>query len=167
MAESWTSRITRWGFNWWPCYRGTGGRVSYIADDWREVRVRLPLSFGTRNYVGTIFGGSMCGAVDPIYMVMLIQILGPAYSVWDKSASIRFLQPGRETLYAVFHITDAELAAIHESLDTTGRAERTYDVHLVSATGVTHAAYRKVISIRRRVPLTPVTVRAASPSAAG
>ena len=167
MAESWTSRITRWGFNWFPCYRGTGGRVTYIAADWREVRVRVPLSFGTRNYVGTIFGGSMYGAVDPIYMVMLIKILGPGYSVWDKSASIRFVHPGRETLYATFQIDDAELAAIHEALDVSGRAERTYDVLLVNAAGVTHAAYRKVISIRRRAPLTPVTVRAASPSVAG
>jgi hypothetical protein len=109
----------------------------------------------------------MYGAVDPIYMVMLIQILGPGYSVWDKSASIRFLQPGRETLYSVFRIDDAELAAIHEAIDTTGRAERTYDVQLASAAGVLHASYRKVISIRRRVPLTPVTVREASPTVAG
>ncbi len=167
MAESWRTTLVRLGFNWWPCYRGSGGRVTYIAADWREVRVRVPLSLGTRNYVGTIFGGSMCGAVDPIHMIMLIQILGPSYSVWDKSASIRFLHPGRDTLHATFQISDAELAAIHEALDTTGRAERTYDVDLVNRAGVVHATYRKVISIRRRTPLTPVRLRAASPYAAG
>jgi acyl-coenzyme A thioesterase PaaI-like protein len=167
MPESWTSRITRWGFNAWPCYRGTGGRLTYVAADWREVRVRVPLSFGTRNYVGTIFGGSIYGAVDPIHMVMLIRILGPAYSVWDKSASVRFLRPGRETLYATFRIDDAELAAIHEALDATGRAVRTYDVDLVSAAGLLHAQVEKVVSIRRRVPLTPATVRNADPLATG
>jgi len=26
----------RWGFNLWPCYRGTGARVTFIAGDWRE-----------------------------------------------------------------------------------------------------------------------------------
>lgn len=42
-----------------------------------EVRIRLPLSRRTRNYVGTIFGGSLYGALDPIYMIMLIKALGP------------------------------------------------------------------------------------------
>ena len=48
-----------------------------LADDFREVRVKLPLSLRTRNAVGTIFGGSLYGAVDPIYMIMLMRLLGP------------------------------------------------------------------------------------------
>ena len=90
MSESRSSRWLRWRFNLFPAYRGVGARVEYIASDFREVRVRLPLSWRTRNYVGTIFGGSLYGAVDPIYMIMLIHLLGREYIVWDKSASIRF-----------------------------------------------------------------------------
>ena len=96
MPESWQTRFARWAFNWFPAYRGTGAPVTYIAADWREVRIRLPLNWRTRNYVGTIFGGSLYGAVDPIYMIMLIKALGPDYIVWDKAATIRFLRPGRE-----------------------------------------------------------------------
>ena len=62
-----------------------------------EVRVKIPLNWKTRNGVGTIFGGSLYAAVDPIYMTMLIKLLGPDYLVWDKSAAIRFLKPGRGT----------------------------------------------------------------------
>ena len=98
MPESWRSRLQRWGFNLFPAWRGTGARVTYVADDWREVRVRLPLSWRTRNYVGTIFGGSLYGAADPIYMIMLIKVLGPGYVVWDKAATIRFRKPGTATL---------------------------------------------------------------------
>ena len=47
----------------WPCMRGMGGRVTYIAPDWSEIRVRLRLKLRTRNYVGTIFGGSLYGSV--------------------------------------------------------------------------------------------------------
>ena len=54
MSESWQTRLRRWGFNFFPAYRGTGARITYIAADWREVRIRLPLSWRTRNYVGTI-----------------------------------------------------------------------------------------------------------------
>src|SRR6516162_5291913 len=102
MAESLQSRIQRWGFNWFPAFRGMGGRITYLASDWRELRLQIPLARRTRNYVGTIYGGSMYGAVDPIYMVMLIKVLGSEYIVWDKSASIRFKKPGRSTLYAEF-----------------------------------------------------------------
>ena len=96
MPETWRTRLSRWGFNWFPAYRGTGGRVAYIAGDWSEVHVHVPLSWRTRNYVGPIFGGSMYGAIDPVYMLMLIKILGPEYVVWDKAATIRFRRPGRE-----------------------------------------------------------------------
>ena len=98
MPESWITKLTRWGFNFFPAYRGTGARITYIASDWREVRIKVPLNWRTRNIVGTIFGGSMYGAIDPIYMVMLIKILGPEYIVWDKAAAIRFKRPGKSTL---------------------------------------------------------------------
>ena len=63
MPESFKSRVARWKFNWFPAYRGTGCRVTYIADDFREIRVKVPLNWRTRNYVGTIYGGSMYGAI--------------------------------------------------------------------------------------------------------
>lgn len=59
MTESLRTRIERFGFNFFPAYRRTGARITYIRADWREVRIRLPLNWRTRNYVGTIFGGSM------------------------------------------------------------------------------------------------------------
>jgi hypothetical protein len=76
MPESLKTRFLRWRFNFFPAYRGTGARLTYIADDFHEIRTKLPLNWRTRNYVGTTFGGSLYGAVDPLYMVMLIKILG-------------------------------------------------------------------------------------------
>src|SRR5215470_15352934 len=73
-----SNKLRCWGFYWFACYRGTGGRATYIAPDWSEVHVEVPLSWRTRNYVGTIFGGSVYGAVDPIYRIMLIRSGGPA-----------------------------------------------------------------------------------------
>jgi len=93
VAESWKTRLSRWRFNWFPAYRSTGARIEYIAADWQEIRIRLPLNWRTRNYVGTIFGGSMYAALDPIYMIMLIKLLGARYEVWDKAATIRFAGP--------------------------------------------------------------------------
>ena len=89
MPESFATKIDRLKFNFFPAYRGTGARVVYIADDYREIRVKIPLSRRTKNYVGTIYGGSMYGGIDPIYMLMLIKNLGRNYIVWDKAAAIR------------------------------------------------------------------------------
>ena len=86
MPESWQSRWMRWKWAFFPPWRGTGARVAYISSDFQEVRVELPLSWRTRNYVGTIFGGSLYGAVDPVYMIQLMSILGRGYVVWDKAA---------------------------------------------------------------------------------
>ena len=149
MAESWRTRLTRWRFNWFPAYRGTGAWVMYIASDWREVRIKLPLNIQTYNYVGTIFGGSMYAAVDPFYMIMLIRNLGKGYVVWDKAASIRFKKPGRTTLYARFTLNEAELVAIRAALEQARSIDRTYRVELTDAQGVVCAEIEKVIYIRR------------------
>lgn len=149
MAESWRTRLTRWAFNVYPVYRGTGAWVTHIASDWREVRVKLPRNIQTYNYVGTIFGGSMYASVDPFYMIMLIQNLGKAYVVWDKAATIRFRKPGRSTLYARFTLDEAELEAIRAALTQSRSVDRVYRVDLVDAAGVVHAEIEKVIYIRR------------------
>lgn len=150
MPETIGSRFQRWYFNFFPAYRRTGARITYVAADFREVRVRLPLNRRTRNYVGTIFGGSLYGAVDPIYMVMLIKNLGPEYQVWDKAATIRFRKPGRGTLYARFVLDERELDDIRTALASEPATERVYDVDLTDDIGVVHASVRKTIHIRRR-----------------
>ena len=152
MSESFRTRLTRWGFNLWPCIRGTGARVTFIASDWSEMRVRLPLSWRTRNYVGTIFGGSLYASVDPFYMLMLMQRLGAAYVVWDKAASVRFRKPGRSTLQATFRLDEPELAEIRRLLLEHPKVDRTYLVQLVDEKGVMHAEVEKVIHISLRQP---------------
>jgi hypothetical protein len=124
--------------------------VTYIAGDFREVRIKLPLSWRTRNYVGTIFGGSLYGSVDPMYMIMLIHVLGPDYVVWDKAASIRFRRPGRTTLFATFLLEDAEIDEIRNRTANGDPVDRTYNVSLVDAEGVVHASVEKVIYIKRK-----------------
>jgi hypothetical protein len=150
MPESLQSKIMRLKFLAFPCYVGTGARVTYIAGDYKEVRVRLPLSWRTRNYVGTIYGGSMYGAVDPIFMLMLMKILGPEYIVWDKAASIRFKKPGRGTLYARFTIDDAEIAAIHEGLGSEKSLDRVYQLQICDKAGEVHAIVEKTVYIRKK-----------------
>lgn len=150
MNASLANKLRCWSFYRFGCYRGTGGRLRYIAPDWREIRVEIPLSWRTRNYVGTIFGGSMYGAVDPLYMIMLIRCLGPDYLVWDKAANIRFQKPGRSRLRATCLISEEELATIRDSLLRQRSIDRNYVIELVDKSGEVCASVEKTIYVRRK-----------------
>jgi acyl-coenzyme A thioesterase PaaI-like protein len=150
LLASITNRLRCWSFYFFACYRGTGARLRYIAPDWSEIRLDLPLSWRTRNYLGTIFGGSIYAAVDPIYMLMLIRRLGPDFIVWDKAATIQFKKPGRETLRARFAIDDEELATIRAALESERSVDRTYVVELVDGSGTICATVEKLIYVRKR-----------------
>ncbi len=145
--ESLKTKIFRMGMNFFPCYRGTGGRVTFIAADFRRIRIRLPLSWRTRNIVGTIFGGSIYAATDPFYMLMLRMRLGKSYVIWDKAASVQFLRPGRSTLYAEFTLPPGEEAEIRLLLTKQPSVDRTYTVELCDENGVVHAIVQKVVYI--------------------
>jgi len=82
-------------------------------------------------------------------MIMLIKLLGPGYVVWDKSAEIRFLKPGRGTLYATFRIDEEELQTIRKATES-GPVDRTYNVELVDSGSVSHVSVTKTIYVRRK-----------------
>lgn len=150
MLEDLRGWLFRWRLNLFPAYWCTGARITHLSPDFRDVRLRLPLNVRTRNIVGTIFGGSMYAAVDPVYMLMLMENLDPSYEVWDKAATIRFLRPARETLHAGFALDEDELDAIRRAVAEQGRVDRVYEVELATADGTVHAEVEKVVHVRRR-----------------
>jgi acyl-coenzyme A thioesterase PaaI-like protein len=149
MNESFAKKIERFKFNLFPAYRRGGGRIAYISDDYHEIHIKLPLNWATKNYVGTIFGGSMFAAADPIYMVMLIKILGRDYVVWDKSANIRFKRPGKETLFAKFLITPEDVLDIKSQLESTKSIDKVFSIELKNDAGKVHCIVEKTIYISK------------------
>ena len=105
-------KLFKHGFNLSPMYRRSTAKVMEVSEDLLMVRIKLPISYKNRNYVNSIFGGSMFSAVDPIPMVQLINLLDGNYVVWDKSAEIFFKRPAKENLYADFTYTGEELDRI-------------------------------------------------------
>jgi len=105
------------GFNLSPMYRRSTGKIVHVANDLLSVTMKLPISYKNRNYVGSIFGGSMFSAVDPIPMVQLINLLDSEYVVWDKSAEITFKAPAREDLYAEFTYSREELEQLKQTVN--------------------------------------------------
>ena len=110
------STVFKYGFNLSPMYRRSTGRLTYVSDDIQQVDIKIPLSYKNRNYVGSVFGGSLFSATDPIYMIQLLNILDENYVVWDKHASIRFRRPVKQDAYVNFVITDEDLEQIKKDV---------------------------------------------------
>ena len=92
----------------------------------------------------------MYGAIDPIYMLMLIKILGPDYIVWDKAAKIHFKRPGKETLFANFHLSAEEVAEIRRLADIQKSVDRIYNLELVDGQGKVCALIEKTLYIAKK-----------------
>lgn len=118
IAEKFVSKKTiyKYGFNLSPMYKRSTGKVYFVSEDLHKVSIRIKLSYKNSNYVGSIFGGSMLSATDPIFMIQLLNILDDSYVVWDKAACIKFKKPARETCYAEFEFTKEEIENIKRDI---------------------------------------------------
>jgi acyl-coenzyme A thioesterase PaaI-like protein len=144
---SWQPTLLRLGLNWFPAYRATGARIVSVSSDLKKVVVRLPLQRNTKNGAGTLFGGSLYSATDPIYALLLALNLGPEFVVWDKSAAIRYRKPGREALTAEFVLGDDEVASIREEIERNGACDRTFTTRFCDPSGVVHTEVDKTVYI--------------------
>ena len=115
--------LFKYGFNLSPMYKRSTAKIIAVSKDLLQVQIKLPISYKNRNYVNSIYGGSMFSAVDPIPMVQLINLLGDDYVVWDKSAEVFFKRPAKEDLYAEFSYTQSELEEIKNGVAAENEIE--------------------------------------------
>ena len=123
--------VSKFMINHYSPYRGAGITIETIDMDNYHIRVKMPLTRKNRNIVGTHFGGSLYSMVDPFYMLILMHHLGHKYIVWDKSASINFLSPGRSTVYADIQISATEIAEIKQLAENHEPVFRNYTLNIV------------------------------------
>lgn len=145
-----TAEQLKKGIRFYPPYLGAGVRVTHISDDFRIVKVEMPLRFYNRNYVGTHFGGSLYSMCDPFFMLMLINILGDNYIVWDKAATIRFKKPGKGLVKATFEIPEEKIAEIKAAADSQGKVEPQFQVVVTDNDGQIVAEIDKLLYVRRK-----------------
>lgn len=134
----------------YPPFLGAGIKVHHISEDLRTIEVHMPLKFWNKNYVGTHFGGSLYTMCDPFFMLILINNLGPDYIVWDKAATIRFKRPGKGTVKAVFHISEATIDDIRAQAERQGKVEPQFQVFVTDAEGNVIAEVDKLLYVRKK-----------------
>ncbi len=136
--------------NFWPPFLFSGITVLEVAKDFRYAKVRLKKKMLTSNYVGTLFGGSLFAMTDPFYMVMVLKNLGKDYIVWDKRSEIEYVSPGKLTVYADFHLSDAVLEEIKDEVAANGKYLKWFEVDIKTADGTVVAIVKKQIYIRKK-----------------
>ncbi|MEH0021544.1 MAG: DUF4442 domain-containing protein [Desulfobacter sp.] len=146
----WTPGLMKWGIRLYGPYLGAGVRADTIAPDWRYMKISMGLTWFNRNVMGTHFGGSLYSMVDPHLMLMLMQILGNTYLVWDRRAEIDFIRPGTGRVSAEFRITDSDLDTIRENTAGGGKYLHTFDVSVTDEQDNLVAAVKKVIYVRKK-----------------
>jgi len=134
--------------NLWPPFLFSGITVLEVSKEFRYAKVRLRKRSLTSNYVGTLFGGSLFAMTDPFFMIMAMKNLGKKYIVWDKRGEIEFVSPGKETVYATFHLTDEDLEDIKLQVQKSGKYLKWFEVELKTADGSVVARVRKQIYFR-------------------
>ncbi|MGB2128387.1 MAG: DUF4442 domain-containing protein [Flavicella sp.] len=144
------STIYKYGFNWSPMYRRSTAKLVVISDNMHLIKIRLQLNWKNRNYAGSIFGGSMLSATDPIYMIQLVQILGSDYVVWDKAVTARYKKPARGTVYGDFVFTKEEIVKIQKRVSEENEIDITKAVSLVDQEGDTVATFDKTVYIAKK-----------------
>lgn len=141
------AQIFKYGFNLSPMYRRSTARVAEISDNLHYVKVAIPINYKNKNYVGSVFGGSLFSATDPIFMIQLVNILGEKYVVWDKDAYIRFRRPVRENVFAEFIFSEEEIASIKQNVATNGEIDIEKPLNIVNSKGDIFCELKKTIYI--------------------
>ncbi len=134
----------------WPPFLGAGISVKKFSADYRHILVQMKMRFWNRNYVGTHYGGSLYSMTDPFYMLMLIELLGKGYIVWDKSSAIRYKIPAKGTVYAQFELSPEQIEKIRLELEHVTKLEPEFTVAITDKKGDIVAEVKKVLYIAKK-----------------
>lgn len=111
---------------WYPPFLVMRIKVLDLAEDWRSVRIRLPLNTFSRNPGGVMFGGYQASLADPIAAISCARVF-PGYSVWTRALTLDFLRGGATDLELRFDFPLEQEQAIRAELDERGRATPVFE----------------------------------------
>ena len=136
----------------YPPYFGAGVSVKHINEDMTSITVQMKMRFWNRNYVGTHFGGSLYSMCDPWYMFILLEHLGRECVIWDKSAEIDFVSPGKGTMTAVFEIDHQTIEQLREQAQDNQKHLPVFHTCVFDEDGQVVATVKKTLYLRKKRP---------------
>lgn len=121
-------------------------RVLELDDDWRRLRLLLPLA-GNRNPGGGMFGGAMACLADPIAALASNRVF-PGQQVWTRELRLDFRHEGRTDLELRFEFDPALEARTRAELVERGRATPEFEYGFFDTRGRVCALVSCRVAIR-------------------
>lgn len=129
--------------------------VRRILPGYRGIDVKVHYSILNRNSNGSIFGGTIFSATDPLYALLLDHIMrsrGMDVIVWLKSAKIRYIIPARSALFISIRIKEETIQEAMDSLHSSGKYVETFTIELVDRSGEVCAVAENEVYIKKKLP---------------
>lgn len=145
LPRRWQSPALRLCCN--PALRPLSIRVRELSDDWRRVRILLPLSGRNLNPGGSMFGGAVASLADPIAALSCARVF-KGCSVWTRAMTVDFRREGRSDLELRFHFDSQQEAEIRDELQRRGRATPTFEYGFYDTQDRLCAQVRNTVAIR-------------------
>ena len=131
---------------WYPPFRSMRVRVLELAEDWRQVRLLLPLA-PNRNPGGGMFGGAMACLADPI-AALACNAVFPGHKVWTRALSLDFTRESRTDMQLRFVFEPGMEDEIRDQLHERGRATPAFEYAFYDTHGQVCATVRCRVAIR-------------------
>jgi acyl-coenzyme A thioesterase PaaI-like protein len=154
MDDKPTRILTKLGFlsdarrlAWYPPFWMLRPKLVEQSEDWRKVRIKLPLTWASKNAAGNMFGGVQANLADPIPAIACVKNF-PGYRVATKYLALNFLRVGNSDLTLHFDLGDEQVVAIEKELKEHNRATPCFEMTYVRADGHVCTKIRNTIAIR-------------------
>lgn len=87
---------------------------------------------------------------DPFYMLILLSNIGDKHIVWDKSASVEYVQPGKDEVRAQFKLSADEIEGIVEQASDGKAHYIDFDVNVIDIEDNIIAKVKTTIYVKKK-----------------
>jgi len=142
---SWLSEAKR--LEWFPAWWLMRIKVIELSDNWRHIRIHLPLTWIAKNAGNSMFGGFQASLADPIAPIACARLF-KGYSVWTRHLSVDFIHPGSTDLELRFDFPPDKEEEIRQQLANKGRSTPSFDYGFYTTDGKLCTKITCVVAIR-------------------
>lgn len=132
---------------WYPPFWLMRVKVLELSDNWRRIRLRLPLNMVSRNMGNTMFGGYQCALSDPIAALACAKRF-PGNEVWTRVHEVDFQHVGNSDLELRFEFPPELEKQIRAELAERGRSTPTFEYGFYRVDGVCCSVVKSTVAIR-------------------
>ncbi|ATL68133.1 DUF4442 domain-containing protein [Nocardia terpenica] len=144
-----TPRRLRAVMNMAPPLLFLGVRVERFAEDWTAAEVSLRVRRWNSNHNGAAPGWSLFAMTDPFFGMMAFGQLGSGYRVWNTTAEIEFLAPGRNTVRSTMLLPRELVDNIRRITEDGTKSITTHEAQITDSTGKLVARTRQQLYVRK------------------